>query len=462
MLGIHRLTSNRANYYLSDLAQELPVPLQRQGVWIGQAALGLGLDGPLDSLQFRNVLEGRHPDSGRQMRSNRATVLGYDLTFSAPKSASVLFALSGDEVAHHIMAAHADAVSGAVTYMEAHGISATRRAGSQREVVPTSGVVAGWFTHGVSRNLDPHLHSHVVMANMVHGDDGRWSACDQRGISAHRDAASAVYDAHLRVGMTARLGVHWTQAPLARAEVKGVSPLLLGEFSSRSADIRRHMAEMGTHSARSNRIAWAMTRTSKEDGIRWEGLTETWGQRARALGVATSELTDVLGQRAEAQSFNEHHFAAVLSVAPDGGARRRDVIAAFGAAARNGAPADVLENLTDMWVPPTNRVGVSENVLQRRHVVPGSYLLRPLGPRPVDPGAHSVWRAAAREIDDYRQRWHVTKASDTFGIGDGSGGLAGLSNRRLVDHLHTTHHVETARAQMGRREPQTMELDRGR
>ncbi len=467
MLGIHRLTSNRADYYLTDLAQELPVPLAPlpgQGVWIGQAAQGLGLGGTVDPLQFRNVLEGCHPDSGRQMRSNRATVLGYDLTFSAPKSASVLFALGGEDVAHHIMAAHADAVRGAVAYMEAHGISAARRAGGQREVVPTSGAVAGWFTHGVSRNLDPHLHSHVVMASLVHGGDGRWSACDQRGISAHREAASAVYDAHLRVGMTARLGVHWTQAPQERAEVCGVSPLLRGEFSSRSADIRRHMAEMGAHSARGNHIAWAVTRTPKEVGARYEDLTARWEYRARAIGVERSELTEVLGRKVEAQSFNEHHFAAALSVAPDGGARRRDVITAFGTAARDGVSADDLEKLSDMWVPPTNaiQVGVSEDVLQRRLIVPGSYLLRALGPRPVDPRAHAVWRAAAREIDDYRQRWGVTRAPDTLGVGNGPSGLAALPTSRLVDHVRTAHQVEAARALLGRGGPQTMELDRGR
>ena len=79
--------------------------------------------------------------------------------------------------------------------------------------MPTTGLVAASFTHGVNRNLDPHLHTHVVMANMVHGHDGRWSACDHRGLSAHRGATSAIYEAHLRAALTTRLGVQWVDAP---------------------------------------------------------------------------------------------------------------------------------------------------------------------------------------------------------------------------------------------------------
>ncbi|HVB91148.1 MAG TPA: MobF family relaxase [Acidimicrobiales bacterium] len=468
MLGVRRLTASRADYYLSDLAQELPVssaPHPGQGAWIGQAASGLGLRGPVDEERLRAVLEGRHPENGPQMRSGRATVLGFDLTFSAPKSASVLFALGGEDVARHILMAHAEAVGGALTYMEDHGVSATRRAGTWREVVPTTGVLAGSFTHGVSRNGDPHLHSHIVMANMVHGQDGRWSACDQRGISAHREAASAVYDAHLRSGMTARLGVRWTQAPLQRAEVSGVSPLLLGEFSSRSADIRRHLAEVGTHSSRANHIAWAVTRPTKQSGASYSELTSSWGRRARSLGVDQSELAMVLGQGIpDRQSFNEHQFAALLSMSPDGGARRRDVIAALGGAAADGAAAGALETLTDMWVPSPShaQVGVAEDTHQRRTFVPGRHLLGTLGPRPVDPEEHRVWRQAALAIDGYRERWGVTRSMDAYGVGALSTDLAALPTNRLVDHLRTTQAVQQARAFMGRREPHVMELARGR
>jgi hypothetical protein len=67
MLGIHRLTSKGADYYLSDLAHELPLPRpgrRGQALWSGRAAEGLGLRGPIDPEHLRAVLDGRHPTSG--------------------------------------------------------------------------------------------------------------------------------------------------------------------------------------------------------------------------------------------------------------------------------------------------------------------------------------------------------------------------------------------------------------
>ena len=134
MLGIHRVTSARAHYYLSDLAGELPLPAaagERPAVWIGRAAEGLGLGGEVDRGRLRAVLEGRHPVSGHRLRSARATVLGFDMTFSAPKSVSVLFGLGGDDVAQDVVAAHGAGVRGAVAYLETHGLAARRGSGDR-------------------------------------------------------------------------------------------------------------------------------------------------------------------------------------------------------------------------------------------------------------------------------------------------------------------------------------------
>jgi len=109
VLGVHRITADGADYYLADLAHELPLPSgTREGRadWCGCAADGLGLNGALDPEKFRAVLDGRHPTTAHRLRSSRTTVAGYDLTFSAPKSASVLFALGGRDVAHQVLAAH--------------------------------------------------------------------------------------------------------------------------------------------------------------------------------------------------------------------------------------------------------------------------------------------------------------------------------------------------------------------
>ncbi len=291
MLGIHRIGAARADYYLGDLAAELPVP--GAGRWAGGAAAGLGLEGPLDPERFRLVLESRHPWTGRPMGSGRAQVAGVDLTFTAPKSASVLYALGGPEVAACAAEAHRDAVSGAVAYLERHAVGAARSESGERIVIPTSGMVAGVFTHAVNRNHDPHLHSHVVMANLVHGGDGRWGACDRRGLDAHRAAAGAVYAAHLRSGLRSALGVSWTRPMAGSAEVDGVESALRGEFSSRSADIRRHVAEMGSRTARGRRVAWAATRPAKLDSPPFPELAAEWAAEGAGVGCGSVEVDPV-------------------------------------------------------------------------------------------------------------------------------------------------------------------------
>jgi conjugative relaxase-like TrwC/TraI family protein len=471
MLGLHRLTTNAVGYYLSDLAQELPLPPQwgdGRAEWTGRAAVGLGLRSGVDPRQLEAVLDGRHPLAGHRLRSDRATVGGFDLTFSAPKSVSVVFALGGEEVARQVVAAHREGVQGALDYVEAHALSAQRGTGEQREIVPTSGLVGASFVHGVNRNLDPHLHSHVVVANMVHGTDGRWSACDHRGLSAHRAAAAAVYEAHLRAGLSAQLGVRWVATPGLRAEIDGVSPYLIGEFSSRSADIRRHMAEFGAHSARGAYVAWAVTRQGKRSGLDFGELSSQWARRAGSFGHPGEDMAAVIGRgarRAPEPFLDEHRFGAMLWHAPDGAARRRDIVAAFGVAARDGAAAAAVDRLAQLWTPSLSgriEIGVAEDCRTLRSVVPGAHLLATLGPRPVDPETHEVWRDAAHSIDDYRHRWGVAKATDALGVDRLSSGISTLPTERLVDYLRVTRHIEVACQRLGWRPARTLEVDRGR
>src|SRR5581483_9491122 len=137
MLTIHRLTTDRRAYYLSDLARELPALTADRGEWAGTTAGLLGLDGRADPDALEALLRGLHPATGARLRSERAGVLAYDLTFSAPKAASVLYALAGEEVASQVVSAHRSAVRGAVSYLDHHVMTADRRLGHERMVVAT-------------------------------------------------------------------------------------------------------------------------------------------------------------------------------------------------------------------------------------------------------------------------------------------------------------------------------------
>lgn len=481
MLGVRRVAQQGAAYYLSDLARELPVA--EPGRWVGSAGAALGLEGAVDPAGLHRLLSGRHPVSGHAMPAagGRTSVAAYDLTFSAPKSVSVTFGLGGREVAALVEAAHLDAVEGAMRYLEQHAVTAVRRSGPARVVVPTTGMVAARFTHGLSRNGDPHLHSHVVMANLVHGEDGRWSACDRRGLDAHRRAAGAVYEAGLRDGLTRALGVQWTR-PLGRsAEVAGVSEALLGEFSSRGADIRLRVHETGGRSHRGRFVAWASTRGDKDLSVLgYDEVARDWGRRADALGSGglppfrTTDRADRVdradrarrAQPPEPRVLDEHAFAAAVSLTPHGGVHRRDVVAAFAGAARDGMAAGAVEHLTERWAPATDAPpGVAEPLRPRSSVVPGNHLVRALGPRPLDPAEHDVWVGAARALDEYRARWGLERSSDPLGLDESAGGRHGavavLPAARLAEHVRASRRLDEARARLGHRRPAEIELGLG-
>ncbi len=459
MLGIHGVGRVGADYYLSDPALELPA--REPPRWVGGAAAGLGLEGPLRPGDFERLLRGEfRPGTG----GRGGPVAAYDLTFSAPKSASVLFALGGRDVATGVVAAHIEAVGGAVSYLERHGLAARRRSGPESTVIPTSGMVAALFTHAVNRNGDPHLHSHLVMANLVHGNDGRWSACDRRGIDAHRCAAAAVYEAHLRAGLTQAYGVGWSPStgPARTAEIVGVPAAVLGEFSSRGADIRRRLYEVGGRSSWAGRqIAWAATRPDKGPARAYDDLAMEWARRARAAAGPSVDL----GARSGRRFVDEHGFAAVISLTPHGGAHRRDVVRAFGAGAPDGLEAGALDRLVSRSVSPSSPaapVGVGEPLMTRRAVVPANHLLRALGPRPLDPDRHEAWADAAKVIDAYRDRWGVGQAPEPLGVGDAPSSLAALPVDRLADHVRTVRHLEEVRSRLGLRQPVAVELSLGR
>jgi hypothetical protein len=293
--------------------------------------------------------------------------------------------------------------------------------------------------------------------------DGRWSACDGRGLDAHRVAAGGVYEAHLRHGLTSTLGVRWEASTVAgrTPEIAGVSPELIGEFSSRGADVRMHAFLAGARSARGRRVAWVATRPPKTTGTPYGVLGVEWRRRAGFAAGPGLEL-DLRARPplpgadsvAVPGSYDEHRFAGVIAVTPHGGAHRRDVVAAFAGSARNGVPAASLDRVTDLWAPG-GRVGVAEELTTRRSVVPATHHLRALGPRPVDPEAHETWLAAARVIDAYRERWGIERAVEPLGAGRS---LSSLPPGRLADHLRVARQLDTARVRLGRRAPAEMEL----
>ncbi len=150
-------------------------------------------------------MEGRHPGDGSQLRrmTRASTVAAIDLTFSAPKSVSVLYAVAGGEMSAALSDAHERAVTAAVGYLEREACF-TRRGHGGAERVAGEGFVAAAYRHRLSRAGDPQLHTHVVAANLTRAD-GRFTSLDAHALYEHKSAAGAVYRAVLRAEVREQL-----------------------------------------------------------------------------------------------------------------------------------------------------------------------------------------------------------------------------------------------------------------
>jgi conjugative relaxase-like TrwC/TraI family protein len=484
MLRVAPVTAGAAGYYLADLAGELALALPaaggsgaidlaegRPGRWMGSGAAGLGLVGPVDGAALSAVLSGHSPATDRPLVRRRGSVGGYDLVFTAPKSVSVLFALGPPEVAGEVVSAHIDAVEAATGYVAQRAMAARRGSGEWRRLEPVNGVVGAAFTHGVSRALDPHLHTHVVVANVGHGRDGRWSAVDGRGLFAHAPAAGHLYGAHLRHQLGARLGVGWRWRHRTSYEVAGIDPAVLGAFSSRRAEIRAHLAErsagraasaagptegvvsapVGTVSRRARHVAWAATRDPKGPLPAPEALVGRWNAAAAAFGFVARDLQAVLGRsRRHDPAVDEHRFSVQLVVSPHATAARRDVVGAWAVAVAEGARAAEVEACTDHLVVWGDAVGVAEERHALAAVVPSPSQLQALGPRPASPRTLGVWLNAAGALRGYRARWGVTDRTRPLGVEGTARELASMETRQLADHLATSRLLTDARRELGR------------
>ncbi len=247
-------------------------------------------------------------------RGTRRVVAGYDYTFSPPKSVSALWAVAEVGAQARIVDAHHAAVAEVVALMERE-VAATRVGHNGVAQVATRGLIATCYDHYDSRAADPQLHTHVVVANKVQGQDGKWRALDGRPMHQAVVALSEFYNALLADHLTRSLGVAWEQRSRGvdrnpAWEIVGAPDQLLSEFSSRSAAIdaekdrliSRYVAEHGHQPSTTTvlrlRQQAALCTRPKKTIYSLAQLTRQWRRRA----------STVLEQ--DATSWAEHLLAA--------------------------------------------------------------------------------------------------------------------------------------------------------
>jgi conjugative relaxase-like TrwC/TraI family protein len=281
-------------------------PAEPPGRWWGSGCAAVGLDGEVLPEHLQALLEGRHPATGATVgrRFGDKSARGFDATFSAAKSVSVLWALSPDPwVRAEVTAAHDAAVDVALAWLERHG-AATRRGRDGVDQVDTRGLVVAVFRQHTSRTADPQLHTHAVIWAKVQDLTGKWLALDARFLKYQQRSIGWVYDAALRAELTARLGVTWGPVVEGHADIAGVSDRLIAEFSQRTTQVDDKLRELiarwtADHDgavpdprtiARLERKAVVASRPGKQAALDAEDLRSQWRARAAALGVEDLSL----------------------------------------------------------------------------------------------------------------------------------------------------------------------------
>jgi conjugative relaxase-like TrwC/TraI family protein len=239
---IAKLSVGREAYYTREPATDHEAYLRGHGEspgrWYGAGASTLGLQGEASVAGFQAMFEGRDPTTGELLGRPHGSnaVPAFDVVLRPTKSMSILYGLGDAATGRAVLAAHHAGVAEAVACLDGH--LGTRRGHGGVQHVRGRGLLAVGFDHRTSREGDPLLHTHLVVANRVQGPDGRWTALDGRDLYRHRLAADAIYRASYQLELARTLGVEWTAADVhGNRELAAIPDDLVRGFSKRSDQI---------------------------------------------------------------------------------------------------------------------------------------------------------------------------------------------------------------------------------
>lgn len=334
------------------------------GLWQGLGCANLGLDGFVQTAEFRAVLQGLHPranhaitGSGSGSTAHRA---GWDCTFSAPKSVSVLWGLSDEQSRLSIEKAHESAIAAALGYLETHA-AFTRRGHGGTEQEAVTGLVSATFKHFTSRAGDPQLHTHCIVMNLAPREDGSFGTIDSKHLYDHKMAAGAIYRMALGTALVQQ-GYELSRAQHG-FEVAGIDQDLCRQFSKRREQIAQALSEHGGKSAAASQIATLATRSAKQESQLSERLTH-W--RAEALVFdhqlptptqahyprAPIDQAAVLKQLTQGQSTFAHRDL-IRAVAQEGAGRMEyaELISTVKTIIASGAVIRIGKSSTNVGIP---------------------------------------------------------------------------------------------------------------
>lgn len=289
-------------------------------------------------------------------------VHGFDLTFCAPKSVSLVRALLADDVVGKAIAtAHATALAEAMEYLAAHA-GYTRvhnpRTG-EKDLVRLPGLVVIAYQHETSRCGDPHLHTHVIVPNRQARADGQMVSIDGTSLYHEARAAGVIYQGTLRRELHRSMGFEW--APVdpstGMAELAGVDRDTITAWSRRSSQLREWAAHNldivgGALSAAQLATAQKATRPAKPEELAWVILVEQWRGDPRGLHLDRTAFHEARAARhaAARTPVDRSRLSEAADKIEKAAFTRADLIEIIGAQLpvdTDQSPRQILENTVD-------------------------------------------------------------------------------------------------------------------
>lgn len=313
MLTVSSVAGGGAGYYMSKDNYYFLGNMESR--WMGELAVSLGLEGQVQAQDFEQALAGQFPggiDLSRMSGGKNTHRPGYDLTLSAPKSISVLGVVMGDS---RILDAHQRAVS--VAMGEIERLASTRiMTEGVIETVLTGKLLAAAFNHDTSRELDPQLHTHLIILNLTeHNGEWKTLSSDRVGktgfienVYALQVALGKIYRNELRQSVE-EMG--FRTVATGKNDLWEIEGVPVDIFSQRSQQIREAVGDDA--SLKSRDVAALDTRKVKQKNPDREALLTEWMNRLELEGFDFSALK----QEALARQQQESESPLRAETTPD-------------------------------------------------------------------------------------------------------------------------------------------------